>query len=281
LERKLVCLDIDGTLIGSSRVVPASAVEACKEARRRGHALYICSGRNMPEVMACREIVEIGFDGIISSGGARVEINGKAIFSEELSAEIAKKVYQYLDGLGCGIALERKDAILSNRRNVKKWQSILDAASDEERELFSGLLETKLKNPLPEIPEERHYENVNKIVFNGGGPGCLEGLRRAFSDDCEIFENSIPMVGNEGGEIGPKGIHKGYALGMVAQFHGIAPADTIAFGDGDNDSPMIAAAGVGVAMGNGSESLKAMADMVTAAVEDDGIFKGFKKLGLI
>jgi len=260
-------------------VVPASAVEACREARRRGHVLFISSGRNMPEVMASREIVEIGFDGIVSSGGARIVIDGKAVFEAALSGETAKRIYLHLDDLGCGIALEKSDAVLFNMRNVATWKSVLNALEGERRERFSKLLETKLRNPLPEIPDARHYENVNKIVFNG--PCSLDGLRRAFSDECEIFENSIPIFGNDGGEIGPKGIHKGSALRIVAERHGIALADTIAFGDGDNDGPMIAAAGVGVAMGNASEALKAMADMVTTALDDDGIYNGFKKLGLI
>ena len=62
---------------------------------------------------------------------------------------------------------------------------------------------------------------------------------------------------------------------------GVSREDTIAFGDGPNDFEMIEFAGIGVAMGNASEDLKEKADMVTTAIDKDGIFNGMKELGLI
>ena len=57
--------------------------------------------------------------------------------------------------------------------------------------------------------------------------------------------------------------------------------NSIAVGDSGNDLEMIKAAGVGVCMGNGSDDVKAAADLVTTDVNDDGIYNAFVKLGLI
>ncbi|MCL2601315.1 MAG: Cof-type HAD-IIB family hydrolase [Treponema sp.] len=282
MGKKLVCLDIDGTLLGLDGVVPASAIDACLNARRNGHRLYICSGRNMMEVNVNREILDIGFDGIASSGGAHIEIDGTVVFDAAIPAETVREIYLYMNGLGFGIALEKNDAILSNKHNIAHWEAVLENFEGHEKQKrFARLLDTKMKNPLPEIPEARHYENINKIVFNCKSSGCFAEVRRMFGQDCEIFESSIPFSVGEGGEIGRKGVHKGSALKRIAEHHGIAIADTIAFGDSDNDRPMIEAAGVGVAMGNASDSLKAIAGMVTTSLDDDGILNGFRKLELI
>lgn len=50
----------------------------------------------------------------------------------------------------------------------------------------------------------------------------------------------------------------------------------MAFGDGGNDIPMIQRAGIGIAMGNGNQGLKNVADYVTASVDDDGVYRALK-----
>ena len=62
---------------------------------------------------------------------------------------------------------------------------------------------------------------------------------------------------------------------------GIQPEEIIAFGDAENDLEMIRFAGIGVAMGNAEESVKAIADFVTADIDDDGIEKALKHYNLI
>ena len=60
---------------------------------------------------------------------------------------------------------------------------------------------------------------------------------------------------------------------IMTKHLGLCLSDAVAFGDGGNDVPMLMKAGIGVAMGNASEEVKAKADYVTADVSDDGIFK--------
>jgi hydroxymethylpyrimidine pyrophosphatase-like HAD family hydrolase len=109
----------------------------------------------------------------------------------------------------------------------------------------------------------------------------FEDVEREFGGSLDIARLSIPVAGGSGGEIGPYGVHKGSALEKVSAYHGFDLADTIAFGDSDNDRAMIQCAGLGVAMGNADPSLKAIAGDVVDSVENDGLAKAFKKYGLI
>ena len=163
------------------------------------------------------------------------------------------------------------------------WESILEMfkTDAEKLDLYSGLLSEKMKNPLPETIDDSFCKDVNKIVFVGKSAGNFAAVQQAFGDVCEIFQNSMPFSNSEGGEIGPLGVHKGSAVHKAAEYHGILMSDTIAFGDGDNDRQMIECAGVGIAMGNASDALKAIADEVTTSFDDNGIYNGFRKLGLI
>ncbi|MDR2398210.1 MAG: HAD hydrolase family protein, partial [Spirochaetaceae bacterium] len=67
MNQKMVFLDIDGTL-ADHNYVPRSARRACREAREKGHLLYICTGR--PRIQISPHILKLGFDGVVSSGGA-------------------------------------------------------------------------------------------------------------------------------------------------------------------------------------------------------------------
>jgi hydroxymethylpyrimidine pyrophosphatase-like HAD family hydrolase len=81
------------------------------------------------------------------------------------------------------------------------------------------------------------------------------------------------MIRENGGK--PEGIKAALAL------HGFTREEAIAFGDGGNDITMLAYAGIGVAMGNASDEVKAHSDYVTDSCENDGIYKAFKHFDLI
>jgi HAD superfamily hydrolase (TIGR01484 family) len=95
-------------------------------------------------------------------------------------------------------------------------------------------------------------------------PGCTSGRwHPAFTD------------------ITAKGADKGEGLLAMAAHQGLNPQQTMAFGDGGNDSSMVRGAGIGVAMGNAIDELKEIADYVTTSVDDDGIRNALRHFGLI
>lgn len=278
--QKIVFLDIDGTLIGTDGIVPPSALTACREARRQGHLLYICSGR--PHGIISDSIIAIGFDGIISSGGAHIETGGAVIFDAYMPEELVKAIAAYLHERRCGFSFERNEAAESNRYYLNHWEAIKRRFEGTPKAaVFSDLFIRMSQHVMPDDPAEVSYAGVNKIGFLGSPGLSFDALARQFAGTCEVFHGSIPYSGKEGGEISPLGIHKGSAVQKIAAYHRIPLADTIAFGDSDNDRTMIEAVGVGIAMGNADDALKAIADDITTPLDQNGIFKGFQKYGLI
>lgn len=77
------------------------------------------------------------------------------------------------------------------------------------------------------------------------------------------------------------GISKATGLSVFADYYGIGMTEIMACGDGGNDIPMLKVAGIGVAMGNASEIVKASANFVTDTVENDGLCKALKHFGII
>ncbi|MDR0639381.1 MAG: HAD family hydrolase [Spirochaetaceae bacterium] len=324
--KKIVFLDIDGTLMALDQTVPQSAIEACRSARKNGHLLYICSGRQSVEIP--RHVRAIGFDGVVSAGGASIEADGRNIFQAFMDIGTVTRLVDFFSARREAFALDLPDrkistpalwalmesAFRSIQGGGKKGGGSLPLASDRRPQTGLGSYATlsprgsapKTPSPLPaqtsglfpEMFEERpnflkvmskgitreqtHFyrRDVQKIIFVGRG-GSFDELRKRFDGECEIFHGSIPLFGKESGEISPPGVHKGSAVEAVARYHGIPLSDTIAIGDSDNDRPMLERAGTGVAMGNASDELKALAAHVTSRLEDNGIMYAFLKLGLV
>ena len=82
-------------------------------------------------------------------------------------------------------------------------------------------------------------------------------------------------------DITAKGNTKQNGIDQFIKYFGFKLEETMAFGDGGNDIGMLRHAGIGVAMGNAKGDVKAAADYVTDAVDEDGIFKAMKHFGII
>ena len=82
-------------------------------------------------------------------------------------------------------------------------------------------------------------------------------------------------------DITRRGADKGNALRLLAAHEGLDIGECIAFGDGGNDISILRTAGIGVAMGNAADDVKAEADYVTTHIDDNGIANAFRHFGLI
>ena len=287
-------MDIDGTLADIDGTVPPSALTACREGRRKGHLLYICSGRTRWQISG--KILAIGFDGIASAGGSHIETGntavdepyrGEVIFDATMPPELVKQICTFLNSRQCGFSLEKNGRTFSNSFFIPHWEFILEqltasGKTDNNLALYINDLKTNtLPEDLIESGEAAIYRGVSKMMFIADSNTSFADIEQNFGQVSEIFHGSIPHLGYDNGEIGPPGIHKGLALKKIAEHHGIPLTETIAFGDSDNDRKMLECAGTGVAMGNATDALKTIADMTTSSLKDDGIFNGFKKLGII
>ena len=77
MKKKVIFLDVDGTLVDYEGNLPDSAVTAVQKARANGHRVYICTGRSKAEIYP--NLWEIGLDGMIGGNGSYVEDHGHTI----------------------------------------------------------------------------------------------------------------------------------------------------------------------------------------------------------
>jgi Cof subfamily protein (haloacid dehalogenase superfamily) len=82
-------------------------------------------------------------------------------------------------------------------------------------------------------------------------------------------------------DITAKGNTKQNGIDQFIKHFGFKLEETMAFGDGGNDIGMLRHAGIGIAMGNAKDDVKAVADYVTDTVDEDGIYKAMKHFGII
>ena len=123
-------------------------------------------------------------------------------------------------------------------------------------------------------------ENEEKIVYFESD-ASVEQMHRDLLPYFDVVPGSMIGADEKSGEIGINGINKATAMRIYLEHVGIARENRVAIGDGPNDLQMMEYAGTGVAMGNAREEVKERADLVTADIDDDGIWKAFEALGLI
>ena len=116
-----------------------------------------------------------------------------------------------------------------------------------------------------------------------------ECCQLCFYIDDEMEQKVMPFLPNLSlsrwhplfADVNVAGISKATGLSVFADYYGIGMTEIMACGDGGNDIPMLKVAGIGVAMGNASEIVKASANFVTDTVENDGLCKALKHFGII
>ena len=275
--KKVVFLDVDGTLVTYENRIPASAVTAIREARKQGHRVYICTGRSRAEVS--KELWDIRLDGMIGGNGSYVEDHGQVVMHRCMTPEQCRHVVDWLHGRGLEFYLECNSGLYASEHFETAVVPAMHiymkgkgkAKTDlQVRDVFEGI----------RFGESLYRDDVNKISF-------LLGSYQDYLDAVGEFPDLKPGTwGGKGetalfGDLGVKDMDKAYAIERLLSNLGIAREDTIAFGDAKVDIPMLSYCNIGVAMGNGGEEIRAMADYVTDDVENDGLYKAFQHLGLL
>jgi len=114
-------------------------------------------------------------------------------------------------------------------------------------------------------------------ILMSAAPAIIHGIQQQIA---AFLPNTLTVVQTAPFylEIIPKIINKGQGIRDICRVLGISPSEVIAFGDAENDIPMLQAAGMGIAMGNAAEAVKAAADLITRSNNEDGIAAALQSL---
>lgn len=258
---KALFFDIDGTLVSfRTHSVPASTVEALGEARRRGVRIFISTGRPKPLINNLDPIEHL-IDGYITVNGAICAIDGKIISSTPLEPEDVRTILDAADRWNIPSLIVGEDrAIVHNHKPIvdQVFGQMLAIRGLDLNTTTEEMLSRPVYQLTPFFSEEQEAQ-VDPL------------LRHATSARwCEYFSDVISSDAD-----------KGLGMADIAGHEGIAISECMAFGDGGNDIPILKKAGIGIAMGNAGESVKAAADYVTDNIDDDGVTKALRHFGII
>lgn len=276
MKRKVIFLDIDGTLTepGSNRP-PESAVRAVREARRRGHFVFLCTGRNYDMLSP---LLTYGFDGFAASSGGYVKCGEEVIYDCPMTKEQRQTAMDVLKECGIFRTVECMDGSYTDEEFKEFLRSHAKDAGNSEMLRWREQIEKTL-HILP--MKEYRGQPVYKMVLMMQSRKQLEKPVKMLG---EMFDFCIQEENHGGflnGEMISKKFHKGKAVQMICTRLGISKENALAFGDSMNDREMLEAAGTSVCMGNGSSTVKAIADDICPAVSEDGIYQAFLKYQII
>lgn len=276
MEKKFVFFDIDGTLVNFDGVMAESAKEALRAVRENGNQIFLCTGRSKCQIES--RLWDFGFDGVVAAAGAYVEYGGSVLCNHHMSEAQTTRLVQFFEEKKAVYMIQCTDRIVTTGRcaEAMREQFLRECPEDEERVrkiMANQVMDDRILEHISEYP------NVEKVCYHTS-PISLDEVKRDLEPDFSVTAMSYDRA-DVGGEIGIAGISKAYGMQMLLDKTGVKRENVIAFGDGPNDFEMIEFAGIGVAMGNASEDLKRRADMVTAHIDEDGIYKGLAALGLL
>jgi len=278
MDKKVIFIDVDGTLLNYENKLPASARDAIRKARANGHKVYICTGRSEAEVYP--EIWEIGLDGMIGGNGAYVKDGDTVVLHQMYTPEQCRHVVDWLHERGCEFYLECNSGLYASENFEEKGNPTIKEYAQRKGKEDADQATVRTIFPDMIFGADLYRDDVNKISF-------ILNSYQDHLDSIEEFPDLKPGTwGGKGeialfGDLGVKDIDKGYAIDVLLKHLGKDIKDTFAFGDAKVDIPMLEKCAVGVAMGSGGDEIKEMADYVTDAVDDDGMYNAFVHFGLI
>lgn len=255
----VIVLDLDGTLTNSRKIITPKTKDALMKAQCVGKKVVLASGRPTGGVVRLADELRLDVYGgfILSFNGGHIinYADGTVVYDKTVPKNLVAPIYEEAVKAGLGIVTYTDSEI------------ILGSKSDEYIELEGRINQM----PMREVENFLKFVDfpVNKLLLTGEPDIVLkaqEHLREVFGEQLNIFRSEPFFL-----EMMPQYIDKAYSLGILLEYLKTDRTHMICCGDGYNDKSMIQMAGLGVAMANAQEEVKAAADYITGSNDEDGV----------
>lgn len=262
MNRKLICSDLDGTLLTSFKRISDYNLRVIRTLTDMGHIFSVCTGRQVCSAAYYASLIGPGSD-VIASGGNLIMTSGECIHRTKQDKDKLSVVYDIAESSGLIAGFHGIDALYVTR----SFQSAIVSAA-------ANLV-------LPKEVEKRvtlydksdfllHSDEYVLSTLMGMDQSKLQAAKEEL-DKIGGLTLVSPFTGAY--DISTCEYDKGTAIRMLAGHHGISLVDVISFGDGDNDLSMADSSGILIAMGNARESLRNLAHDIADTNDHDGVGK--------
>ena len=266
MKYKLIAMDLDGTLNNDEKQITEVTKAALMAAQQKGVRLALASARPSPGLYRERDALRLqDHEGILMSynGGRIVDAaSGKVLFETSMPLDETKAVLRELEKLPVTPILDDGVQFYVTDRNAymveyECWNNQMVCSEVENLADFLSFAPVKiLMSVQPDLLKDVQAQ-----------------IAAFLPEDLTVVQTAAFYL-----EVIPKVINKGQGIHDICRTLDISPEEVIAFGDAANDIPMLQAAGVGVAMGNAAEAVKAAADKITLTNNEDGIAAALAEL---
>ncbi len=281
MMKKLIAIDLDGTLLSSNIEISSENINAIQAAQEAGHIVMICSGRAPEDIKNVLSKTPLQCP-VAGSNGTMVIADDKLLSQISIQKENVENVATILNEKQYPFKLYTNKGIFV----ASTWYERILSFLEKNKELKNHLTEKEYKL-MTEQPKETdsikifddlvNVLKIEDIAVQKFFVPTLSGKEELIASLKAIEGISITTSGPYNIEVMDTNGHKGNGIRVMAEYFNIPIEDTVAIGDNFNDVPMLEAAGLSIAMGNGDPTIKKMADVVTLTNNEHGVAHAIEK----
>ncbi len=260
IKYPLIVSDCDGTILKSDHTIGEFTKEKINAYVKDGGIFAVCTGRMASSALSL--VRSWGLKGVVSAfqGGVLMDIQSAQILCDcKMPHDISVSICEEMEKIDLHIHTYTLWQVFSNRDNewLKTYERIVGEKAVIQPNMSTFMRETRMQPyKLLAIVDPKDSRQV------------CEALAKKVPEECFVTISAPFLV-----EVGLKVASKKKAVTFLADYYHIPLAKTIAVGDQLNDLPMIEAAGLGVAVGNAMNELKAVAYVLPYTNDEDAVGK--------
>lgn len=263
MEKRMLFMDLDGTLLDDRKEITAGNRRALEEALHRGHGVVIATGRPLKSAMDQARKLELDKPGcyLIAYNGAMIYDWEKQeqIFARTLDIPTVLEIFDYVNPKGFHL------------QTYDTWQVLVEPKCDNAIvRRYCDLIHMEFR-VIGDVHKDLLEEPVKVLIIEPEDLEAIQKLQKdletAMGGKVDTFFSNPTYL-----EVVPAGMSKGEAVKMLCAMLDVPVENAVAVGDAANDISMIAMAGTGVAMANATDEVKAIANYITLCDNNhDGI----------
>ncbi len=253
MKKRLLFLDLDGTLLNDAKQITPGNREALERTLKRGHGVIITTGR--PLKSALEQSRRLGLD---KPGCYTIAYNGAMVYDWSKG----DKVFQQALTIPSVIRLfEKANEIGEHIQTYDSFDVLVEPQGEDDALRRYCQMVSMTYRVIDDVHTDLQEDPVKCLVINYEKNDGLEVMQSWIQENMPQMDCffSCPQFL----EVVPKGMNKGEAVKMLCKLLDVEIENAVACGDAANDLAMLKAAGIGVAMANGSDEVKAVADYIT------------------